>query len=309
MSWFPGAGDPHFVRYAVAAGCLLAAFGAVVVPLRLCRSTAERARSAFVAWCSWLVIAPAVLLVLGLGREVFIVSMAGLSMLFVHEFSRVTGLAEDRTFVVVVSVGVLGYYAMALLKLYGIFMAMPVHTIAVVYIIPIYRNRYEGMLRKVTLATVALVYLGWFPAHLAYLANYREAYAYLLFLVFGTELNDAAAFVAGKLFGRTPLVSRISPGKTIQGTLGALVAIVAYVALTRRLLPRFGPVEWFFSVVILWIGGTMGDLVISWVKRDTHVKDMGTLIPGHGGVLDRFDSLIFTSPFFFHMVRYFLGPP
>jgi phosphatidate cytidylyltransferase len=230
-------------------------------------------------------------------------------MLFVREFARATGLDEDRTFVIVVWLGILGYYAMALLKLYGIFMAMPVHTIAIVYIIPIYRNQYQGMLRRATLATVALVYLGWFPAHLAYLANYRELYAYVLFLMFGTELNDAAAFLFGKLLGRHPLVSRISPGKTIEGALGALVVIVAYVWLARPLLPAFGWVEWVFSVVILWIGGTMGDLVISFVKRDTGVKDMGRLIPGHGGVLDRFDSLIFTSPFFFHMVRYFIGPP
>ena len=184
---------------------------------------------------------------------------------------------------------------MALLKLYGIFMAMPVHTIAIVYIIPIYRNQYEGMLRRATLATVALVYLGWFPAHLAYLANYRELYAYVLFLMFGTELNDAAAFFAGKLFGRRPLVSRISPGKTVEGALGALVVVLAYVLATRAWLPRFGWVEWTFSVVVLWIGGTMGDLVMSFIKRETHQKDMGTLIPGHGGVLDRFDSLLFVA--------------
>jgi phosphatidate cytidylyltransferase len=309
MWWFPGAGDPYFVRYAEVVGCLLLGTGAVLVPLRLWGRTAARARGAFLAWASWLVIAPVILLVLGLGREVFIVSMAVLSMFFVREFAQATGLAEDRTLVVVVCAGILAYYAMALFRLYGIFMAMPVHTIAVVYIIPIYRNQYEGMLRKVTLATVALLYLGWFPAHLAYLANYRELYALVLFLMFGTELNDAAAFFAGKLFGKRPLVSRISPGKTIEGTLGALVIIVGYVWATRGLLPRFGWVEWFFSVVVLWIGGTMGDLVISFVKRDTGVKDMGSFIPGHGGVLDRFDSLIFTSPFFFHMVRYFLGPP
>src|SRR5512142_380074 len=174
MTWFPGVRDPYYVRYAVVAGCALAATGAVLVPLRLWRRTAERARGAYLAWRSWIVLAPAILLVLGLGREVFILGMAALSLLFVREFARATGLDQDRTVVLVVCVGVLGYYAMALLKLYGIFMAMPVHTIAVVYIIPSYRNQHEGMLGKLTLATVALIYLGWFPAHLAYLANYRE---------------------------------------------------------------------------------------------------------------------------------------
>ncbi len=309
MSWFPGARDPYFVRYALAAGCVLVATGAVLVPLHLWRRTADRARGAYVAWRSWMVIAPAILLVLGLGREVFIVCMAGLSMLFVHEFARATRLDEDRAVVTVVGLGVLGFYAMALLRLYGIFMAMPVHAIALVYTIPVYRNQHEGMLNRITLATVALIYLGWFPAHLAYLANYQELYAYVLFLMFGTELNDAAAFFAGKLFGKRPLVSRISPGKTIEGTLGALVVVVAFVLATRRMLPRFGWVELSLSVVVLWIGGTMGDLVISFIKRETHIKDMGSLIPGHGGVLDRFDSLILTSPFFFHVVRYFLGPP
>lgn len=309
MDLLPGAGDPCFVRYATATGGVLAATGAVLVPLRLWTRTVERTRGAFLAWRSWLVMAPAILLVLGLGREVFILCLAGLSLLFVREFARATGLSEDRTFVAAVCAGVLGIYATALFRHFGIFMAMPVHAVGLLFAIPVWRNEYQGMLRKVGLAAIAVVYLGWFPAHLAYLANYPEVYAYPLFLILGTELNDASAFIAGKLFGRTPLVSRISPGKTVQGTLGALVATACYVALTRRWVPRFGPVEWVLSVAVLWIGGTLGDLVISVVKRDVQVKDMGTLIPGHGGVLDRFDSLILTSPFFFHMVRYLVEAP
>lgn len=307
MPWFPGLSDPFYVRYASAVGGLLAVFGLLLGVLRLLPRTREAARGPWVAYRSWLFMAPAVLLALGLGPTVFILGMGLLSILFVKEFAQATGLYADWGFVGTLYGGILFFYFLAFVKWYGMFMAMPVYAIAAIYMLPAARNEYEGMLQKVGLSTVALLYLGWFPAHLAFLANHPQRYAYILFLVLGTELNDASAFLSGKLFGKHPLVSRISPKKTIEGTLGALAATVAYVWVARPWLPGFTTPMLLLSVLILWIGGTMGDLVISFVKRDVGIKDMGTLIPGHGGLLDRVDSLIFTAPLFFHMVRYFLG--
>ena len=113
-----------------------------------------------------------------------------------------------------------------------------------------------------------------------------------------------AAFTCGKLFGRHPLRSEISPKKTWEGSIGALAVSLALPWALWFTLPQFGPVDLIAVGLIVGIGGQLGDLSISVIKRDVGVKDMGAAIPGHGGILDRIDSLIYVAPLFFHVVRW-----
>jgi phosphatidate cytidylyltransferase len=127
----------------------------------------------------------------------------------------------------------------------------------------------------------------------------------LLFLLFATELNDIAAFTCGKLFGRRKLRPHISPNKTWAGSLGALAVSLTMPWVLHFSFPHFGPLQCVLTGLIVGVGGQLGDLSISVIKRDLGVKDMGKLVPGHGGILDRIDSLIFVAPLFLHMARYF----
>jgi len=169
------------------------------------------------------------------------------------------------------------------------------------------RNRTAGQLQRASLSIVGFVYLGWMFGHLGLLANSDNASGYLLFLILAVELNDIAAFTFGKLFGKHPLRSEVSPNKTVEGSLGALAVSLALPWLLRSSLPDFGTTELILTGLIVGLGGQLGDLTISFIKRDLGIKDMGALIPGHGGVLDRLDSLIFVAPLFFHMLRWFHG--
>jgi len=183
--------------------------------------------------------------------------------------------------------------------------ALPAFVIAVILMVPIVRNRSEGQLQMMALAIVGFIYIGWMFGHLSFLANARNAYGYLLFLIFAVELNDVAAFTFGRLFGRHPLRSRISPGKTWEGSLGAAAVSMALPWLLWFSLPAFTPRELILTGLIVGIDGQMGDLSISVIKRDIGIKDTGAMLRGHGGVLDRLDSLIYTAPLFFHMAGYF----
>jgi phosphatidate cytidylyltransferase len=152
---------------------------------------------------------------------------------------------------------------------------------------------------------VGFVYVGWMFGHLGFLANADHAYAYILYLLVAVELNDVAAFTFGKLFGRHKLRSNISPKKTWEGALGALAVSMALPWAFRSTLPHFGVAPLLWTGLIVGVGGQLGDLSISVIKRDVGIKDMGATIPGHGGILDRIDSLIYTVPLFFHMVNYY----
>ena len=185
------------------------------------------------------------------------------------------------------------------------FVALPAFVTTAILLIPILRNRAEGQLQAIALAILGYLYIGWMFGHLAFLANAKNAYGYLLYLIFAVEVNDVAAYTFGKLFGRHPLRSNISPKKTWEGSLGALAVSMALPWLLRFSFPHFGARELILTGLIVGVTGQLGDLSMSVIKRDLGIKDMGALIRGHGGILDRIDSLIYATPLFFHMAGYF----
>lgn len=123
----------------------------------------------------------------------------------------------------------------------------------------------------------------------------------LLFVVFITEINDVFQFTWGKLLGRHAIIPKISPNKTWEGFVGGVLTTTVLGYFLRFLTP-FSEVESLVVSFVIACAGFVGDVVVSAVKRDIGLKDTGTLIPGHGGILDRIDSLAITSVVFFHIV-------
>ena len=261
----------------------------------------------------WLIMAPLVLVVVVAGREATIVGVAVLALLGFKEYARATGLYRDWWMTGTVYLGIVAVTAISLAQdprlevpgWYGLFMTMPVYAVGLILVIPVIRNRTKGQIQSTALAVLGFIYLGWMFSHVGFLANSRYAYGYLMFLMVAVACNDVAAFVSGKLFGGRKLRVEISPNKTWGGAFGALGISMILPWLLWFSFPHFGPLQLVLTGLIIGIGGQLGDLVISVIKRDLGVKDMGVLIPGHGGLLDRIDSLIFTGPLFFHMSRWF----
>jgi len=110
-------------------------------------------------------------------------------------------------------------------------------------------------------------------------------------------VNDTFAYLIGKNFGKHKLLERISPNKTIEGFFGGLIAASLASYLVYTYIELFTPIIWAIIGLITVLSGTIGDLIQSKFKRQANVKDSGTLMPGHGGMLDRLDSIIFASPF------------
>jgi phosphatidate cytidylyltransferase len=109
--------------------------------------------------------------------------------------------------------------------------------------------------------------------------------------------SDVSAYLVGSLIGKHKLYERISPGKTWEGTIGASILTVACSFLIHQLFPELALKHWVVIAVLVSVFGTIGDLVESMFKRQAGIKDSGKIMPGHGGILDRFDSLLFVAPF------------
>jgi len=117
--------------------------------------------------------------------------------------------------------------------------------------------------------------------------------------------SDSGAYFAGRSFGKTPLFPRISPKKTWEGSLGGATAALLTALAFSYFFDIFSVGEWLVTSQLIVVGGTYGDLVESLFKRSMHIKDSGSSIPGHGGFLDRFDSLLIATPVIVTYVRIF----
>ena len=126
----------------------------------------------------------------------------------------------------------------------------------------------------------------------------------MIFLILVVQSSDVLQYVWGKLFGKHKIAPKLSPSKTVEGFVGGVVSASVLGGLLYWLTP-FNPVQAVLMSLLICLMGFLGGLVMSAMKRSMGVKDWGNMISGHGGMLDRMDSLCFAAPIFFHVVRYF----
>jgi phosphatidate cytidylyltransferase len=225
----------------------------------------EEIRSMWRTYCSWLIMAPLALLVVFAEANsnhhwYYVLAIFGFK-----EFARASGLYRDWWMTGAVYAGIVAVGGASLMShphgeepgagWYGFFTATPVFAIALILLIPMLRNRARGELQRMSLAIVGFVYIGWMFGHLGFLANTNNAYGFICYIVFATELNDVAAFTFGRLFGRHPLRSTISPSKTWEGALGALAVSMLLPWLFRFSFPFFGVWQLVLTGLIVGIGG------------------------------------------------------
>jgi phosphatidate cytidylyltransferase len=150
------------------------------------------------------------------------------------------------------------------------------------------------------IGVVSLCYVGVSMGHALLLQQREDGRALLLFLLAVTWAGETAAYAVGSLVGRHKLAPRISPGKTVEGAVGQLVASMAVAWALGWLVPRWSSLETGVAGLILGSVGQLGDLAESAIKRGVGAKDTGSAIPGHGGLLDRIDGLLFNTPALFY---------
>lgn len=170
--------------------------------------------------------------------------------------------------------------------------------IFIIFIYELYSNS-EAPFVNIAFLILGLFYIGIPFALVDFIAFDGDFFYYRI--VFGllvlTWVNDTGAYLVGSRIGKTPLFPRISPNKTWEGSLGGAVTCLIFGYLLHLVFDEIGVVQWMVLALIVAVFGSLGDLVESMLKRSVGVKDSGTLLPGHGGLLDRFDAFIFVVPF------------
>lgn len=186
------------------------------------------------------------------------------------------------------------------------FYLVPVLVLIVVPVIPVFLQRYQNMLKAVSASLFAILYVAFLLSHLILLRAIADINGALLFILLLSSviLNDTLAFSFARLVGkysRHQMVPLISPAKTWEGFVGGMIGSLVFFLMAREFLPQVSDLKMLGLYLAVVIFAPLGDLAISVVKRETQVKDTSTLLPGHGGFLDRFDSLILSAPVFYYI--------
>jgi phosphatidate cytidylyltransferase len=265
-----------------------------------------------VRWRSWLVLVALMLVPILLGAAWVMLAVLILSLLCYREYARVTGLFREKTISAVVVLGIVAVTFAVVDHYPRLFFACAVLTAGLIAVITIPQDRPKGYIQRVALGVLGFVLFGYSFGYIGYIGNVESYRPILLLLLLGVELNDVFAYCTGKAIGGPKLLPATSPNKTIAGSVGALVLTTAFVAALGHVVFQDTAVDRLDRLVILGVLvsvlGQLGDLMLSSIKRDVEVKDTGALIPGHGGLLDRFDSLVLVPPAVFHYLSLYLGP-
>ncbi|HXF76263.1 MAG TPA: phosphatidate cytidylyltransferase [Methylomirabilota bacterium] len=236
---------------------------------------------ALVAWSpAWLFAAAVFLVTLGALREYFAMAFPG--------------RRSDQAAGVALGLGLSAAVVLGLASEVGPWLGLVL--IAIFSASLVFNLKRSGRLNQCVWLGVGALYAGFLLPQWATLFRQPHGRAWVFWVLLVIMVGDTVAYFAGKRFGRRRLAPGISPGKTVEGAWGYLAgAVLAGLLGGRFLFDDIAPVEIFLLSVVLAILGQLGDLFESRIKRLFEVKDSGTILPGHGGILDRVDSLIFPA--------------
>jgi phosphatidate cytidylyltransferase len=227
-----------------------------------------------------------------------------LSMLALWEFYSALKQQEFKPIKSVGYILLLSYYLMN--NNFGLMMYFLVAATFILLILPVINLKYTFI--DVSLTILGFIYCGILFSFL-YLVNAKPLGEFLVWIIFiGSWLSDTAAYYCGKNFGKHKLSPKVSPKKTIEGSIGGLIGATIFVGFFGIIVQKYVDIMPIYNYFIIGafcgMFGQLGDLVASSIKRYVGIKDYSNLIPGHGGILDRFDSIIFSATIVFYYLTF-----
>lgn len=246
---------------------------------------------------------PLIIFILYSGGLYLYLFAAAVSLVGLFEYYRALNNININTNRIFGYIAVVAYYIMFLLPITfdkpGFLIALSVITLLTCEII-----RQKHNITEISVNVFGIVYIPFLFSHLLFIENlkYGNIILYLPFLT--AWFTDTCAYFVGIYMGKMKLCPKISPKKTVEGALGGIVGSVVFTTVSGIIINNLGMdiriIHFAITGLLCGIASEIGDLAASYIKRYTGIKDFGNIIPGHGGVLDRFDSILFTAPVIYY---------
>lgn len=271
----------------------------------------ETLKDAWQRYWGWVVLVPVMAATVLMGAGWVMVGAAGVSILCFREYARVTGLFREKFICYLVVLGVVIVHLAALDNWYRLFVASFPLGVACIAGLSAAQDRPKGYIQRVALAVVAFCLFGSGLGHISFLANDTDYRPRLAIVLIAVGFWDVTRYVIGKAFRGPRLAPITNPDRTIYGSVGAGLVVIGFVVAAGGFVfagtALEDPARLALVGLLIAVAAQLGDLMLAAIKRDAGVETLDLLIPGHGGLLDRFDSLILVAPVAFHAIYFFAG--
>lgn len=250
---------------------------------------------------SWLIIFILFIGTAYLGQLTYTILVCAIAILAVREFYLHTKVLTFPHLLIVSALIATTAYAVDS-GLTGLLLAIPPLSLFIFLPIQMFQHSHKDIIKTVSTQVFGFIYWGWLPMYFLRIRHLDGGFGYVILLSTMIALNDNAAYYTGKLLGKNSrkMAPTLSPNKTWMGFAGGFCATLLSSFLFRYTAPEVPVLNLLFIALIVACVIPVGDLAESAMKRDLNIKDSGNMIPGHGGVMDRFDSWFFSAPFFYY---------
>ncbi|MNJ96819.1 CDP-diglyceride synthase [compost metagenome] len=255
---------------------------------------------------SWLIVAPLMFIVMGLPHPWPLVFLTGLAIMGAKIFFQIIGMFHRSNFVMICYAGIIGLGFCSWYGRVDIYNSMPMIVLGAACLVPLVRNSYKRMIQYISLTLLAFIFLGWSFMHLGLILRFPNGVYQVMYLIILTEFCDNTNLAVSRYVGGWRLFPGINARRTV-GSTAVSVALTLFLAGSMRfLLPDGSDKYWLAAGLVASLGGFLGDLLMTTIRRDAGVKTVGPFILGRGDFLHRMDRLIFVAPIYYYVMTVIL---
>ncbi|WP_413290497.1 phosphatidate cytidylyltransferase [Bdellovibrio sp. HCB337] len=258
-----------------------------------------------VSWASiksWLVVAPLLFILMGLPNPLPLVVLVTLGIMGAKVYFQIMGMFHRSYFVLICYAGIIALGACAYFDRLDVYNVMPMIVLGASCLVPLILNSYKRMIQYMSLTLLGFIFLGWCFMHLGLILHFENGIYQVIYLIILTEFCDNTNIALGRYIGKKKLFPRLNPHRTIAGLFVSLLLTLFLAGAMRFLLPDGSQKYWLTAGLIASLGGFLGDLIMSVIRRDAGVRIVGPFIIGRGDYLHRMDRLIFVAPIYYYLM-------
>ncbi len=276
----------------------------MAVLLFFVRNKNPHAQASWASLKSWLFAAPVLFMFCALPSPGPLLVLTIVAILGAKTFFQMIGLYHRSHFVWATYLGLIGLAAAIHFQMREVYNVAPMFFLGIICVIPILLNSSKQMIQNICLTLLCFIFLGWAFMHLGFIWQLEGGPYMVLFLIILTELCDNIHLSLSRHIGKIKIFSKISPKRNLEAGLIAFALTIFFAFAFRHLLPVRSEIYWISGGVVAALGGSLGDLVLSVVRRDLGIKDVGQFIIGRGDLLTIMDRMIFVAPIFYYVMWY-----